>query len=113
MPPRSKKAEPGDPTQEPLFTALGLSASRTKNVLQSAKSTDALAGLIRAHGLEGAALDEKTAGLIVDLSTEVEGKQLERGQVGFLVDEIKGKELKSADQIRGRAGQAGIESVQR
>jgi hypothetical protein len=101
MPPKSKKAEPGDPALEPLFTSIGLAPSRTKNVLQSCRSTDALAHVIRTCHLEGAQWDEKTAGLVAEVGSEFEGGKLGDREVSYLVERIKEKDVKSPDQVKG------------
>jgi hypothetical protein len=109
MPPKSKKAEPGDPGLEPLFTSIGLSASRTKNVLQSARSSESLAKVIRLCSLENAGFDEKTAGLIVEVTAEADAaspkgqeERLTERDIKYLVEAIKAKELKSAEQVKGK-----------
>ncbi len=101
MPPKAKKAEPGDPSVEPLFTSLGLAPSRIKNVLQSSRSTDAVAHVIRTCDLEGSQWDEKTAGLVVEVASEFEGGKIGDRDVKYLVERIKEKDLKSADQVKG------------
>lgn len=90
------------------FSSLGLSDSRSKNVLQSSKSTSGLLKLLNEQPLADG-LEEKQASLIVDLEQEVGYESLKNGEgegklgrekVTFLVEKIKDGKLKTLDQVK-------------
>lgn len=91
------------------YRKIGLNASRSKDVAQSAKSSTAFQRLAEENDLDNAGLDEKQAGLCVDLTKEVGyenavGKEkLSVPEVRYVVTAIKDGKLKTADQVKGKS----------
>ncbi len=123
MPP--KKAGPVDlETEESkrfiaLFESTGLSPNRSKDAVQSIKTCTAFQRLISEQnigGEGGTKLDEKQAGLLVEVSVEgygatgkhgagaggKDGSRLSREDVDYLVKAVLDGRLKSIDQVKGR-----------
>lgn len=95
-----------------LFQSIGVSTARSREIVLSAKSTAAFQRLIDetdlARGLgEGEKLEEKQAGLCVELSRECgyeagEGKERVGVEgVRYVVGAIKDGRLKSNEQVKG------------
>jgi hypothetical protein len=90
------------------YRKIGLNASRSKDVAQSAKASSAFQRLAEENDLDHAGLDEKQAGLCVDLTKEVgyenaPGKEkLSVPEVRYVVNAIKDGKLKTADQVKGK-----------
>jgi hypothetical protein len=89
------------------YGKIGLNASRSKDVAQSAKQSAAFQRLVQENDLDNAGLDEKQAGLCVDLTKEAgyenaAGKEkLREPEVRYIVNAIKDGRLKSTDQVKG------------
>lgn len=91
------------------YGKIGLNASRSKDVAQSAKQSAAFQRLVQENDLDNAGLDEKQAGLCVDLTKEAgyenaAGKEkLVEPEVRYIVNAIKDCRLKSTDQVKGES----------
>lgn len=90
------------------YRKIGLNASRSTNVAQSAKSSAAFQRLAGENDLDNAGLDEKQAGLCVDLAQEagyenaIGKEKLSEAEVRYVVNAIKSGKLKSTDQVKGQ-----------
>lgn len=97
-----------------LFQSIGVSPARSREVVLSAKSTAAFQRLIDETDLarEGEKMEEKQAGLCVELSRECgyeagEGKErIGVEGVRYVVGAIREGKLKSNEQVKGRSHSA-------